>query len=142
MANNVDTYDPKDITVTIAGRIITGFADDVVTVERETNQVEDEAGADGDVTRWITNDKRGTITVSLLPTSSDNAFLSALMIADEETGDGIFPMLIKDQRGLDLHAAPNAWVQQAPRMVYRKGVEAREWRFRTNRLQIFAGGAS
>lgn len=140
--NRVDTIDPKDVTVIVAGNIIEGFAQEQIVVERESNQVEDEIGADGDVARRITNDRRGTITITLLQTSRSNLFLSGLAVADELSGSVLFPVIVKDQRGNDLHVAPNAWVQKMPRTSYRAGVESREWKIRTNYLNIFVGGAS
>lgn len=143
MTDQVDTYDPKDIILTVAGSIITGFAQDsFLEVDRESNQVEDEVGADGDVARRITNDKRGNITITLLQTSRSNLILSGLARIDELSGDALFPVLIKDNRGSDLHLAPNSWVMKQPRTVYRSGIEGREWILRTNNLQMIVGGAS
>lgn len=143
MADQVDTYDPKDIIVTVAGNIITGYAQDsFVEVDRESNQVEDEVGAEGDVARRVTNDRRGSITITLLQTSRSNLILSGLARADELSGDGVFPVLIKDNRGIDLHLAPNSWIQKMPRTVYRAGIEGREWILRTSNLQMIVGGAA
>ncbi len=142
MADQVDTYDPKDIIVIAAGAIITGYAQDsFVTVERESNQVEDEAGAEGDVVRRLTNDRRGSITITLLQTSRSNLIFSALARADELSGNGIFPVLVKDNRGNDLHIAPNSWIQKMPTTAYRAGVEGREWIIRTGNLQMVVGGS-
>jgi len=140
--NQVDTLDPKDVTVIVSGNIITGFAQDMITIERETNQVEDEVGADGDVARRVTNDRRGTITITLLQTSRANLFLSTLAVADELTGNVIFPVVIKDQRGNDLHVAASAWIRKMPRTAYRAGVESRAWEIRTNHMNMFVGGAA
>lgn len=139
--NRVDTIDPKDVTVIVGGKIIEGFGPDMITVEREANAIEDEIGADGDVARRVSNDRRGTIRISLLQTSRSNAVLSAFAVADELTGDVILPVVIKDQRGNDLHLAPNAWVRKMPSTRYRMGVEMREWELRTNYLNMFVGGA-
>lgn len=142
MTNRVDTIDPKDVTVTVAGSIIDGFAQDQIVVDRESNQVEDEIGADGDVARRITNDRRGTITITLLQTSRSNLVLSGLAVADELSGTVTFPVVIKDQRGNDLHIAANAWIRKMPRTVYRMGVESREWQLRTNYLNMLVAGAA
>lgn len=143
MADRIDTYDPKDIILTVAGAIITGYAQDTfVAVDRESNQVEDEVGAEGDVARRITNDKRGSITVTILQTSPANLILSGLARVDELSGDGIFPVIVKDNRGNDLHVAPNSWIQKMPNTVYRAGIEAREWVIRTSNLQMIVGGSA
>lgn len=141
MADQVDTYDPKDVILVVAGAIITGYAQDTfIQVEREANQVEDEVGAEGDVVRRITNDKRGTITATLLQSSRSNLILSGLARLDELNGNGIFPVIVKDNRGQDLHLAPNSWIQKMPTVTYRAGVEGRVWLIRTSNLQMVVGG--
>ena len=143
MADRIDTYDPKDVILTVAGAIITGYAQDTfIQVDRESDQVDDEVGAEGDVARRITNDKRGSITVTLLQTSPSNLILSSLARVDELTGDGIFPVLVKDNRGNDLHVAPNSWIRKMPQTTYRSGIESREWVIRTSNLQMIVGGAA
>lgn len=142
MAGRIDTYDPKDIIFIVAGSIITGFGPNtIILVDREANQVEDEVGAEGDVARRITNDRRGSITATLLQTSPSNLILSGLARVDELTGNGIFPVLCKDNRSNDLFLAPNTWIQKMPQTTYSAGIETREWVFRSGNLQMVVGGA-
>lgn len=138
--SDVETYDPKDIIVIVAGKILTGFSNDKVTVQRVSNQVEDELGADGDVVRRITNDRRGEIVVSLLPTSLSNGVLTLLARADELTGNGIFPVIIKDNRGNDLHTAPVSWIGKMANADYKNSIENRNWTFRSGELAMIVGG--
>ena len=120
----VQTYDPKDVFITVGGRILTGFAEEMITAERENPQVDDLAGAQGDVARVITNDKRGSITVTLLPTSPSNLILSDLVNADGVNGgNSVFPLIIKDNRGDDSLSAEDAWITNPARVVYNKNVE-------------------
>ena len=138
-----ETYDPKDITASVDGNKISGFAEQMITAERESDQVVDEAGAQGDVTRVITNDRRGNITITLLPTSPSNLLLSERVNGDAANGvDRRFSILIKDQRGKDLVSASDCWIRKPPRMVWNKGVEAREWAIRAADLHITAGGVA
>lgn len=140
--NRMDTVDPKEVTVIVAGNIITGFGQDMIRVAREANAIEDEIGADGDVARRVTNDRRGTITITLLQTSRSNLFLSGLALADELSGNTTFPVAIKDQRGADKHIAASAWIRKMPETSYRAGIEMRVWEIRTNYLNMFVGGAT
>jgi hypothetical protein len=94
------------------------------------------------VARRVTNDRRGTITLSLLQTSRSNLVLSTLAVADELSGNVVFPVVIKDQRGNDLHIAASAWIRKMPRTEYRAGVAMRAWELRTNYLNMFVGGAA
>ena len=135
-------YDPKDIEVIVAGSILGGFANSKVTVKRDADIATDEVGANGDVARAINNDKRGEITITLLQTSKSNLVLSALAKADEFTGTGVFPVVIKDTRGNDLHVAPQTWIKSYPETAYNKGVENRVWTLRTNNLQMLIAGAA
>lgn len=140
--SDLATYDPKDIEVIVSGLIIAGFADEKVRVEREANLVDDESGANGDVARVINNDKRGTITITLLQTSKSNAALSVLAKADEFNGTGVFPVMVKDTRGNDLHVAAQAWIRKIPSASYSKKPETRVWEIRSNNLQMLVGGAA
>lgn len=140
--NTLETFDPKNIELIIGGNLISGFADDMVTADRDANIFDDEAGAQGDVVRFANNDKRGLITVKLLQTSKSNLFLSGLAKADEFTGLGIFPVILKDTRGNDLVVAAQAWIQKIASISYKRGVETREWEIRTNNIQIVVGGAA
>jgi len=139
---SLETYDPKDIEVIVSGLIIAGFADEKVTVERTADGVTSEAGANGDVCRVINNDKRGAITITLQQTSKSNAVLSALYKADEFSGTGVFPVMVKDTRGNDLHIAAQAWIKKIPTAGYNKSVGTRVWVIETNNLQNFVGGAA
>ena len=142
MAPKVDTIDPKEVTVMVNGNVLEGFAADKILVSRGNNQVEDEVGADGDVARRITNDKRGSFTITLLQTSRSNAILSALAIADEATGNTLFPVVIKNQRGLDVHRGAVSWVQKIPDAADGAAINTRAWVIRTNNMNMFLGGAS
>jgi len=137
----LETYDPKDIEVSVAGLLITGFAQELVKVSREANIVDDEVGCQGEVARWINNDKRGLITVTLLQTSKSNLALTALAKADEFTGTGVFPVTIRDTRGKDIHIAPQAWIRKIPDSTYKAGIETRVWELRCANLQSVIGGA-
>lgn len=136
------TYNPQDIEVIVAGNVISGFAEDKVTVERESDQVDDDVGADGEVVRRLTNDKRGTITITLLQTSKSNLFLSTLAKTDEFTGAGSFPTIIKDTRGRDLHIAAQSWIRKMATAGYGARVETRVWVIRTDNLQSLVAGAA
>lgn len=137
----VQTYDPKDVAVSIDGRLLTGFGEDMITAERENPQVDDLSGAQGDVARVMTNDKRGTVIITLLQTSPSNLILSDLANLDGVDGaNKVFPLMIKDNRGADIIQAEDAWVSQPPRTVYNKNVESREWTIRAGKLEMVLGG--
>ncbi len=133
-------YDPKEVIVTINGQIITGFAEEVVTVARAEDAWRDEVGADGEVVRIASNDRRGQITIQLLPTSASNLVLDVLRNADEVTGGSVFPLLVQDNRGNDVHVAAEAWIQKSPDAVYNKTAAPRVWVLRAADLRMVHGG--
>ena len=66
----VSTYDPKKVTVSIGGRVITGFAaDGVVTLTHNEDAVTPSVGAKGDVAY------SGNAALPLMSTSSSLAYL-------------------------------------------------------------------
>jgi hypothetical protein len=137
----VQTYDPKEVSVTLNNQLITGFAEDMITAERDNDQTDDMSGAQGDVQRVLTHDKRGLITLTLLPGSPSNLILSNLVNSDGVDGNqSIFPILIKDNRGDDKVQGENAWVRKPPRAVFNKGIEGREWEIRVANLEMVIGG--
>ena len=138
----VETYNPKDISIIVGGFVMSGFSDDKVRVFRESDAWTDEAGADGEVVRYATNDKRGEIEITLLQTSSSNLTLTTMAKADELSGAGTIPVIVKDNRGSDLHVAPTSWIVKIPEAKYSKSGNVRVWRIRTDNLQMDLGGAS
>lgn len=72
------TYDPNDVAVIVDGTYLTGFSEDMVEIEKAENNFETKVGAQGDVVRTKVNNPLGTITVTLLPSSPQVAFLDRL----------------------------------------------------------------
>lgn len=76
MAVSVTTYDPKKVTVIVGGRVITGFAaDGVVTIAKSEDSVTPSVGAKGDVAYSENANESGTITLTLMSTSSSLPYL-------------------------------------------------------------------
>ncbi len=144
MANAVKVYDADQVKLTIAGfSIESGFADgEFLRVEQEADDFTDVAGTDGEVTRSKTNDRRATITVLLMQTSSGNQALSALSNVDREApnGAGITPILIADKNGDTLYAASSCWIQKPPDAAFDREATSREWTLRVGDLKRFDAG--
>jgi len=141
MADLIATLNTKDIDIIFGAHIISGFGDNKVQISRETDAFDDEVGCDGEVTRYATNDKRGTITVYLLQSSKSNLFLSTQVKIDEATGAGVLPCVVKNNSGNDLYVAAQAWARKVPDITYLRGVATIEWKIRTSNLQSFIGGS-
>lgn len=133
-------YDPNDIFVLYGVMPIEGFAPGTfLRVERENPSYTDHKGCDGEVTRLKTRDARGFVTFSLLMTSKFNSVFAGYNLANEYTGFGAFPLLIK-WKYTDLYFSPEAWIEAPPKVIFSQGIEGREWRIRCKNLIMFPGG--
>ena len=76
---NVTTYDPKKVNVIVGGRVITGFASDgVVTLAKSEDSGTPSVGAKGDVTYSENANESGTVSLTLMSTSSSLSYLRDL----------------------------------------------------------------
>lgn len=137
----VKTYDPKQVVVSIGGIPISGYLDGTfIQVTRDEDAFAKKTGADGETSRAKSNSRGGSVTLSLAQTSLSNDALSALAAVDENTGNGVVPLLVKDVRGTSLIASASAWIKKLPDTIYSKEIEGREWVIDCADLQIFVGG--
>jgi len=107
-----------------------GDGDDVATIEFETDQFNDMAGAKGDVVRSQTNDNRCTVTIKLLQTSKSNAELTVIYNADRELGTGVNPLVIEDKETGEVYVINNAWIRKYPTVTRGQSPNLMEWIFR------------
>lgn len=137
----IQTFNPADLFVALGGVLLTGFAPQMLTVERDAPLARDERGVEGEIARYLSEDRRGNITFTLLGTSPSNLVLSTFINADELLGMNIFPVIIKDgaDKSLDLVVAPLCWVNGHAPISYSNGVEVRTWTIRSSSIRILEG---
>lgn len=136
-------YDPASVSVIVAGKIMTGFAEDsAVTVERMTDTWTDQVGTDGFVTRAKSNDQRGTVTVNLTQTSPSNDDLQVMATADELSGNGAGPFLLRDGSGRTICSGDTCWIVKTPSLEFARTAGTRQWSIRVAHLIVFAAGNS
>ena len=136
-----DTFRPQDVTVAFNGIPISGFAPGTfVQWSRNSQAFNAKVGSDGKGGRAASADKSGTVTITTLQTAKVNGVLSALAAADEETGDGVGLLIVKDLSGLTVVSAAAAWIQKRPDGELSNELTNREWVFETIVLDIFDGG--
>ncbi|SRR5258707_12603406 len=134
-------FDPKQLICTFLGNVLLGFADGTfVNIERNEDTFQLAVGADGDTARARSNNRSGRITFTLMQTSASNDILSAAAFADESTGTGIGPCMIKDLLGRTLVVCQNAWIVKPAPAGYAKDIQNRDWIIETDFLQVFLGG--
>lgn len=137
----VRQYDPKLVTVTVGGAIITGFSDGTfINVVRNEQTWNLKVGVDGEGTRARNNNTSGKFEIELMQSSPSNDVLSALIAADENAAAGAVPILVRDTHGTTVASCLTAWVQKYPDVGYAKETGVRKWIFETDALNIFVGG--
>ncbi len=138
---SVKTYNPADVVIVFAGVTIDGFDDGTfLTIGRDNPSFVSGTGSSGEGWRAKSNDKAGTATVTLLQMSAANDALSALLALDEASGDGIGPLLVKDNSGTSLYSAATAWIEKPSDGEFARSKSSREWVIKTDDLEIFVGG--
>ena len=128
----IKTYNPKEIVITLGSHIVTGYADDsFVTIDPNGDGVTKKVGCDGEIVRSLSPDKTYVIKLSVLQTSSTNSMLQESFIHDMETGDGMFPILIKDLKGGMLFSAEACWAARPASRGFGRESANREWELHT-----------
>lgn len=139
----VDTFRFEDVTAVWNGVPIEGFAPDTaIEATRTTEAYRRVTGSGGASARASSGDRGGTVTFTLLQTSKTNAALTAFAVLDEQNGDGVGPLLIKDLGGNDVILAEAAWIQKRPDAMYGNTVQNRVWVLEADNLEILVGGAA
>lgn len=128
----IKTYNPKEVIVTLGTHIVTGYADDsFVTIDSNGDGVTKKVGCDGEIVRSISPDDTFIIKLSVLQTSDTNAFLQQKLALDRKTGDGMFPVLVKDLKGGMVFSTDAAWPIKAASRGFGKEAGNREWEIHT-----------
>lgn len=124
----VRTYDAAQVILTINGVEISGYASDTfISIEREEPSFTKVVGADGTTSRAKSNNRSGTMTITLSQTSPSNDYLSALLAQDELSNSGVVPVILKDISGQSRFFSGTGWVQGMPTVEYAKEISDREW---------------
>jgi len=136
----MNDYNPRKVSVSFAGVMITGFMDgSMVEVEHDEDAYKKKTGTQGDVTRVLSCNTGGRVTVNLLTGSPSNMLLSALALVDRRTGAGKGPILIKDLNGTTVCFAESAWIMKMPKVDYSDDETGRTWVFDCADMEIVVG---
>lgn len=128
----IKTYNPKEVSIALGSHIVTGLADDsFVTIDPNGDGVTKKVGCDGEIVRSISPDDTFIVKLSVLQTSDTNSFLQQRLDMDRKTGNGMFPMLIKDLKGGMVFSTDAAWPSKPSSRAYGKEANNREWEIHT-----------
>jgi hypothetical protein len=138
----MQSYSFKDVSVLIDGVEIRGFAegDDVIQVKRRNPSHLDSVGADGEMVLAISADLSGEFLFKLQQTSNSNAFLSALVAASESGANVPLAVVVKDNRGNDLHVGVNSYITKPADDQRGTNPNEREWLLVAERLDMISLG--
>lgn len=132
MADAIKTYNPKEVVVACGTHIVSGYADDsFINIEPNGDGITKKVGCDGEIARSISPDNTYKVKITLLQNSDSNSFFSNIADYDRATGNGLFPVLIKDLRGGLLFATEAAWVIKKSPSTRGKETNNREWEIDT-----------
>ena len=126
----IKTYNPKEVTIALGNHIVAGYADDsFITIDPNGDGVTKKVGCDGEIVRSISPDDTYIVKLTVLQTSETNSFLQNRFKQDRQTGDGMFPILIKDLKG-GMVFSSDAAAKPASR-GFGKESNNREWELHT-----------
>lgn len=128
----IKTYNPKEVTMALASHIVSGYADDsFVSIEPSGDGITKKVGCDGEIVRSVSPDDTFVVKITVLQTSDTNSFLEQKVALDRKTGDGMFPVLIKDLKGGMVFSTDAAWAVRSASRQYGKESNNREWEIHT-----------
>ena len=121
------TYDPKKVLISLGSHTVTGYSDGTfVSIEAAGDGISKKVGCDGEIVRSIDPDRSAKVTITVLQTSPTVAHCQQLYDRDRETGEGTFPVIVKDLKGGLIFSAQDAWVTNTPGREFGKESADRE----------------
>lgn len=119
------TFDAKAVTVTVGGVFLTGFAESMVEIEKDEDNYEVKVGAQGDTVRTKVNNPLSTISVTLLQTSPQVAYLDKLA----NTGELVPVSVINAGPPKETVTVSEAFIKKPASRSYGSEAEDREYEF-------------
>lgn len=128
----IKTYNPKEVTMALGSHIVSGYADDsFLTIDPSGDGITKKVGCDGEIVRSVSPDDTYVIKITVLQTSDTNSFLEQRAALDRKTGDGMFPVLIKDLKGGMVFSSDAAWPIRSASRQFGRESNNREWEIHT-----------
>ena len=135
-------YSPEDVSILVAGLLeVKGLVDgSFITIDKEVQPYTTQKTSDGRVARLSISDQTYRVSVTLHSMSDFNSTLTNLWMADELTGMGKFPLMIKDHLGNSMFFSGTAWISEIPSVEYGLNVTDRVWVFTATQCSNYVGG--
>lgn len=117
----VTTYNPKDCVVTVNNVYITGMGEDMVSGEKDEDNVNVVVGAQGDVVVNEVNNDLGTITLTVQGTSPQLPMLKKLAKTKQ-----IVPVWVNNKAIKEKFGGSKAIIKKTPSLEYGTELADRE----------------
>ena len=128
----IKTYNPKEVVMSLGTHVVSGYADDsFLTIDPNGDGITKKVGCDGEIVRSVSPDDTSIVKIVVLQTSDTNHFLEERAAQDRKTGDGMFPILIKDLKGGLVFSTDAAWPVRSASRAFGKESNNREWELHT-----------
>ena len=135
------TYNAAEVSVIVGTKGLKGLAEgSFVKVARDEDSFTKKVGSDGEVTRSKTNNRTGSIEITLDQSSPDNSYLQSLVNTDENTGAGIVPSKVMDQSGDYVAVAAESWVRKPADNEFGRDSGERTWIIDVAAYDALGGG--
>ena len=119
---NITKYNAKDCVVTVGGVYITGLGEDMVTGEKDEDNVNAVVGAQGDVVVNEVNNDLGTITLTVQGTSPQKGYLLGLAKSKE-----MFDIWVNNKSIGEKFGGTKAMMKKYPELAHGAELEDREF---------------
>ena len=136
----IATINPKKFRVTFGPVIMSGFGDDVISIEYPDDAFETVRGADAQITMVNKSVDDVQVTVTLKQSSQTNDLLSAIHKADKLSGAGVLPLAFTDGSGTTVLFADAARIVKAPTVDFGNSAKDRVWTIHTGPCELHIGG--
>jgi hypothetical protein len=124
---SVKTYNPKEVRVTIAGLIVSGYGDSTsVTITRnEPNRYNEHVGAQGEVSRTATTNRTALLKIVLKQTSPFNQTMQTI---EATLNAAKFHVQVSNKSDLKyLAGGTECWIKTMPDKELGGEEQMREW---------------
>jgi arabinogalactan endo-1,4-beta-galactosidase len=137
----IHSFDLSQVTLTLNNQIATGLAEDtMIRLEMDNETFTDNVDSNGDTFRYKNNNHNGKLFIYLNQGSPTNDVLSAVYNVDRQLGNGIFPVLLRDNNGTTVISSIGAFVLKLPPIEFGNTGNNREWVIRMTDVNFFVGG--
>lgn len=136
------TYVPEEVSFSILGVAINGFAvDSFITVEPDKPTYTFKTAMDGSVQRSVKRNRVYKVSCSLQQSSPSNNVFSLIANLSENYGDHItIPILIKDKKGTFSIFSADSWIETDPNVEFGSNLGVTKWSFLLNKASVVYGG--